>query len=51
MKRLLTLLAVLLPTIERLDLLAQALDGKLDKYIDGQINNVRFLAVTGDVSP
>jgi predicted Zn-dependent protease len=33
------------PTAKRLDLLARAMDGKLDKYANGQINSGRFLAV------
>ena len=39
------------PTAERLDRLANAMDGKLDQYADGQINSARFLEVVGDIKP
>jgi predicted Zn-dependent protease len=38
------------PTAERLDVLAKAMDGKLDKYADGQINSARFLKVASNIS-
>lgn len=39
------------PTAERLDRLANAMDGKLEQYADGQINSARFLEVVGDIKP
>jgi len=38
------------PTAERLDLLARAMDGHLDKYADGQINSGRFLEAASGVN-
>ena len=39
------------PTVERLDRMANAMDGKLEQYADGQINSARFLEVVGDIKP
>lgn len=39
------------PTAERLDRLARAMDGKLNKYANGQINSARFLAVASGNKP
>jgi predicted Zn-dependent protease len=39
------------PNVERLNRLANTMDGKLDQYADGQINRARFLEVVGDVMP
>jgi predicted Zn-dependent protease len=39
------------PTAERLDRMANAMDGKLEQYADGQINSARFLEVVGDIKP
>ena len=39
------------PTADRLNLLAQAMDGKLDKYANGQTNNERFVKVVSASNP
>jgi hypothetical protein len=31
--------------------MANAMDGKLEQYADGQINSARFLEVVGDIKP
>ena len=39
------------PTTERLDRLARAMDDKLDKYADGQVNSARCLKVANAIVP